>query len=191
MAYSIEGTIYDAIVKAGSTYGIEKELIAGIIRVESNFTPPAYNASSCCAGLMQIHPAYHSNSPVWCNNEWVGGAGGLDWSRIYEVEYNVMAGAAILNAFLTEPYWGCYGDVRCALTRYGGFGDDTVGSAWYVGDIFYYRDLYKVEGLVRNPPLVIPPIPPAYTRRPGFIMPPLILGLVGMGLVIVGNNKGR
>lgn len=191
MAFSIEGTIYDAIIKAAATYHIEKELIAGIIRVESNFYPLAYNANSCCAGLMQINPVYHSNQPVWCNNEWVGGGGGLDWSRIYEVEYNVMAGTAILYNFLDDPYWGCDWDVRCALTRYGGFGADTVGSAGYVGDILYYRNLYMTEGLVRQGAAPPPPPPPSTPWRRGYITPPLILGLVGLGLVMVGKQKGR
>lgn len=47
------------VQKAAAKYGIPPEILAGILDVESNFNPQAYNSGSIATGIAQIVPKYH------------------------------------------------------------------------------------------------------------------------------------
>lgn len=165
MAVTIRADIYDPIVKASQQYGIDRELIAAIIKVESNFEVYATNPISGAAGLMQIHPIHAS----W-----------LDWSKIYDPAYNIEAGTAIYHDRLVNPAWGCDGDINCALAGYVGYGDDLVAAAGYIASVMGWYAYYKAEGLVSS---II-----SQVSQWGNVLPYLLLGGAAITLFLL---KGR
>jgi soluble lytic murein transglycosylase-like protein len=92
------------IADAAAEYGVDRDIIAGIIRVESGGDRSAQSSSSSARGLMQLTRAAASDV-------------GADYNALFDPETNVRAGAAYL-ALLRSRY---------------GFNDADMVRAYYAG----------------------------------------------------------
>lgn len=97
------------ITEMSIAYGLEADLIAAVIWVESRGNPDAHSKSDA-RGLMQIVPRWHPNCKA---------------SRLYEPRYNVKCGTRILSRLINEH------GMREGLGRYY---SGSISSEWS----FYY-----------------------------------------------------
>ncbi len=124
----IGASIGNSIAKAADTYNLSAELIASIIRAESNFQPDAVSPAGA-QGLMQLMPAT---------------ARELGVTDPFDVQQNIDGGARYIRQMLDR--FG--GDVKLALAAYNA-GPGTVER--YDGDVPYRETRNYVEaGPCRN-----------------------------------------
>lgn len=88
----------DIIKEASEKYEVDADLIASVIKAESNFNPQAVSSAGA-GGLMQLMPST---------------ASGLGVQDVFDPVQNIMGGAKLLHRLLTKYD----GDVQLALAAY-------------------------------------------------------------------------
>lgn len=104
---SLSETIAKAAVKQWTDEKVSALMIMSVIYQESTFNPKTKGRAGE-RGLMQIHPGWWR---TWGKNIGLD----IDASRLYEPEYNIQIGAALLL-----HYGWSSGDILGMLTRYNG-----------------------------------------------------------------------
>lgn len=80
-----------AIVKYSDYYGVDSNLVASIVDIESGYNPNAVGSSHGEIGLMQLRPEFHE-----CAS--------------FNIEKNIACGTRYLSKVrrIKEAEWGCY-----------------------------------------------------------------------------------
>jgi len=99
----------DTIFNYADRYGLDRSLLAAVIRTESNFRPGAVSPKGAI-GLMQIMP----DTGQWAAQK--SGIGNFSRDRLFEPEYNISIGAWYLADLQRE----FNGNITLMLAAYNG-----------------------------------------------------------------------
>ncbi len=106
----IQETPYREIIEQqAENYNLEPELLAAVIKTESNFYPVSLSSPGA-RGLMQIMP----ETGTWIAEK--SGLGNFSADRLYEPEYNIQLGSWYLN-YLRKEF---NNNLTLALAAYNG-----------------------------------------------------------------------
>ena len=117
--------IYDTVNKYCTKYGVDPNLVLGVIKAESSFNPSA-SSSAGAKGLMQLMPSVCQDMGV---------------SNPYDIDENIRGGVKLLKTHLDKYN----GDISMALMAYNA-GSGTVQSR----GVTSVSDLYKMPAETQN-----------------------------------------
>lgn len=102
----------DLIEKYAREHGLEPQLIAAVMQIESQGDPQAYSHSGA-AGLLQVMPSDGLSASFMCANGPCF-ANRPTTQQLFDPEFNLNYGAGMLSGLLQK-----YNDLREALRAYG------------------------------------------------------------------------
>lgn len=123
----------DTITAASEKYDVDKALICGIIKTESNFNPNAVSSAGAI-GIMQVMPE---------TLEWMQFAyrdGDETEEELYDPEFNIDVGTQVMSVLL-DYYDGCVETAVCAYNAGLGNVDEWLKNPEYSKD---GKTLYEI-----------------------------------------------